>query len=472
MHLQLTLTAEATSEVLLYSKAKYTVETAHLLYNALVNQYGPLVRVRLGEWVVLVSDVGDMETVMRSEGRYPRRMEPYINVLHCEKYDIPKGVGSLEGEEWHKYRSPLNARMMKIHSAHQYLPVQNEVADDLVAQIKLGKIQKDGALELFFRYACESISVIAYNKRLGYLSPNIENDPSKLQDLKDIQTMFKLMNETLTIPHILLKALPWKAKREYNSAANRIISHATDYYSNTLANIKQRQNDGVVDENNFMMSLLMLDKLSIEEMGSVAFELFSSGTESTARNLQMVLYYLARNPDKQNKLFQEVIETIGPRAPLTTEALGKMKYIFACMKESFRLAYPILSGPQRYIATDIVLQGYRIPAGTSVAMMNQKVAKDEKYFPNPEAFLPERWLRDETGRRMVPIPSSAVLPFGFGPRQCLGRRFAEQEIDLALTKIVQHFQVDLEHGHEDVELRYRIFVGTKHPIRFIFRTRS
>ncbi len=67
--------------------------------------------------------------------------------------------------------------------------------------------------------------------------------------------------------------------------------------------------------------------------------------------------------------------------------------------------------------------------------MNPKITRNEKYFPDPQSYIPERWLRDSEGQRSTAIPSVVVLPFGVGPRQCLGRRFAKQEVFLALTKV-------------------------------------
>lgn len=64
--------------------------------------------------------------------------------------------------------------------------------------------------------------------------------------------------------------------------------------------------------------------------------------------------------------------------------------------------------------------------------------RNKKYFDRPDEFIPERWIRDEDGNRKRMIPPMALLPFGFGPRNCLGRRFAEQEIYLAVIKVCEN----------------------------------
>ncbi|XP_046556193.1 probable cytochrome P450 12a5, mitochondrial [Haliotis rubra] len=451
----------------------HTQETVFKLFNEMVDKYGPLVRVNLGDWVVLAEDVADIEIIMKNEGKYPKRNDFPIHKMFCEKTGFQKGVAHLDGIEWQQLRSPVNSRMMRKQSAQYYLPAQNEVADELVSLIQNGEFKQDNILDLFFKYACESITVVAFNKRLGYLSPDVDKYPEKVQALDDIQTLFRILNTSLGIPPFILKNFPLKMTRKYNEVASRMVNITQDYYEATMTDIKKRQAEGTLnpEENNFMLSLMTTDKMTVGQMGSIALDLFAAGTDSTARNLQIMLYTLARNPDKQQKLYEEVMEVMGPSGPMTMESLANMPYLLASLKETFRIQHPTASGTQRFISNDVILQGYRIPAGTSVVLMNQRTVKNKKYFPDPEVFRPERWMRDEEGLRSTPIPTAALLPFGFGPRQCLGKRFAEQEIYLAVTKLIQKFEISLETGHEDIEVFYNPFLATRDPIRFVFTSR-
>ncbi|XP_071114569.1 probable cytochrome P450 12e1, mitochondrial [Haliotis cracherodii] len=452
----------------------HTTWTVHRLFSDLLETYGSLVRVRLGEWTVLIEDPADMEIVRRCEGKYPKRRLYPIHSLYCEHSGFKKGLAHLQGKEWYNFRSPVNPRLMRVNSAQHYLPIQNEVGDDLVILLQQETAQPEEMLDLLYRYACESIGVVTYDRRLGYLSPNIDDYPEKLQVLADIKAVLELVSDNQHVPEFITRYLPLKEKRVYKTVADRLVSNAQDYYEKAMEDINSRVNEGTSnpEENNFMLSLIMTDKMSVGDMVAISMDLFIAGTDSTARNLQMILYNMAVNPDKQQKLYEQILSVLGPSGPLTGDALSKMPYMSACLKESFRLTFPIVSGTQRYLPEDIILQGHRIPKGTSLIMMNQETAKNEKYFPAPESYLPERWLRDSEGKRATPIPPSALLPFGFGPRQCLGKRFAEQEIYLAVTKIIQKFEVSLEPGQNEIEIHYRPFVGTKEPIRFKFKERK
>jgi len=103
---------------------------------------------------------------------------------------------------------------------------------------------------------------------------------------------------------------------------------------------------------------------------------------------------------------------------MSSENNKNMPYLRAVIKEGMRL-FPVTSGNVRQITKEIVLSGYRVPANTHVAMHFHIDLTNEKFYPNPEKFLPERWLRDQpenNSRAGVTNPFS-FLPFGFGVRR-------------------------------------------------------
>ena len=111
----------------------------------------------------------------------------------------------------------------------------------------------------------------------------------------------------------------------------------------------------------------------------------------------------------------------------------------------------------RVLPTDIVLSGYHIPANTSMMFLNHSMGRSEELFEDALAFKPERWLRDDAGD--LPVDAFASLPFGFGVRMCLGRRLAELELQILLSKILLKFNLELPPGHV-VENHFR---GTNIP---------
>lgn len=105
----------------------------------------------------------------------------------------------------------------------------------------------------------------------------------------------------------------------------------------------------------------------------------------------------------------------------------------ACMQESFRLSPPLsLNG--RVVPEDIVLDGYKIPANTACWHFPSIFANDQAQFANTDQFMPERWL-DSAKKDIHPL---AVRPFSRGPRMCIGKRFAELELQIATHRQVDH----------------------------------
>ena len=88
----------------------------------------------------------------------------------------------------------------------------------------------------------------------------------------------------------------------------------------------------------------------------------------------------------------------------------------------------------------MVIGGHLVPKGTACLFSNEILGRDPRFFgPDPDTFVPERWLAQAAAARPHPF---SVRPFGFGRRLCLGKRFAELEIQLAVVRMIRHFRVE------------------------------
>jgi cytochrome P450 family 12 len=158
------------------------------------------------------------------------------------------------------------------------------------------------------------------------------------------------------------------------------------------------------------------------------------------------MYCLAKNPEKQKKLRDELFEVMPhENTPLTEESMKNLPYLRAVIKESLRLFPPATMNTRRVTTDDIVLRGYQIPKGTDIILSMMSVYHNPKYFENPEEFIPERFSRQE--KETCPMSmkqkhSFAFLPFGFGPRFCVGKRIAEMEIETFLCRLFRKYQVE------------------------------
>jgi cytochrome P450 len=142
------------------------------------------------------------------------------------------------------------------------------------------------------------------------------------------------------------------------------------------------------------------------------------------------LYELAKHPEVQDKLYEQVTSVLGDKEA-DGESLQKLPYLGQLIKEALRY-YSVVPYTTRAPSKDVEILGYNIPAKTTILGDQKLVGFDPQYFSNPHEFNPDRWSTDD-------IHPFAQLPFGFGPRSCWGRRFAEIEIKVLLTKLSRQF---------------------------------
>jgi cytochrome P450 len=197
-----------------------------------------------------------------------------------------------------------------------------------------------------------------------------------------------------------------------------------------------------------LLSMLLLsqdedgDLLSDTEALAEAITLFVAGHETTAVTLMWAFKLLAEHPDVQAKLFEEVDRVLGGRVP-TLADLPNLPYTEMVMKETLRL-YPAAYSFGRISLEPVTVDGYSLPAKRMVMLSPYILQRHPDLYDEPSAFRPERFDEaDETERDRY-----AFIPFGAGPRVCLGNSFAMLEIRLILATIASRVVLGLKPGTE------------------------
>ena len=200
--------------------------------------------------------------------------------------------------------------------------------------------------------------------------------------------------------------------------------------------------------------------MSDTQLRDEVMTLFLAGHETTAIALSWTCYLLGQHPRVEAKLVEELNAVLGDREP-TPEDLPRLRYTEMLLKESMRL-YPAVWGIGRKAIADCEIGGYRVTAGTNIFIFQSLTQRDPRFFPDPNAFDPERWREDPV--RSGKIPRFAYFPFGGGPRVCVGAAFAMLEAMLLLAMIQQEFHLELVPGHL-VEPLPSVTLRPKHGIR-------
>ncbi|MBW8874769.1 MAG: cytochrome P450 [Acidobacteria bacterium] len=158
-----------------------------------------------------------------------------------------------------------------------------------------------------------------------------------------------------------------------------------------------------------------------------------AGHESTGITLSWTLYLLSRYPQIAHAVEEELAAVLGGRAP-GFEDLPKLPYLGMVLKESLRL-YPPFWLLTRTPLADDELDGHRIPAGAILLFSPYVTHRRPDFWPNPEAFDPERFRPEVVATR----PPFAYYPLGGGPRVCIGGRLAEMQATLVLAALLQRY---------------------------------
>jgi cytochrome P450 len=186
--------------------------------------------------------------------------------------------------------------------------------------------------------------------------------------------------------------------------------------------------------------------------------IFLAGHETTANALSWTWYLLSQNPDVEAKLHEELGSVLEGRLP-TVEDVPRLRYTEMVLAESMRL-YPPAWAIGRLALRDHEIGGYIIPAKSLVLLSPYATHRDERFFPEPTRFDPQRWTEGARESR----PQFAYFPFGGGPRRCIGEGFAWMEGILLIASLARSWRMRLVPGHP-VETLPVITLRPKHGMR-------
>jgi cytochrome P450 len=202
--------------------------------------------------------------------------------------------------------------------------------------------------------------------------------------------------------------------------------------------IERHRNGGPADD---LLGMLLAARgedgqpMTPRQLRDEVMTIFMAGHETTANLLSWTLYALSQNPEVERKLHEELDRVLGSRLP-ALEDVPNLRYTALVLKEGLRL-YPPAWAMGRQSKEPFEVGGYSFPKNTYVLVCQWLMHRDPRFFPEPERFLPERWTEDFS-------PGFAYLPFGAGPRVCIGAAFANMEAALLLAGIAGRYRLFLE----------------------------
>ncbi|PCG99558.1 Cytochrome P450, E-class, group I [Penicillium occitanis (nom. inval.)] len=178
------------------------------------------------------------------------------------------------------------------------------------------------------------------------------------------------------------------------------------------------------------------EKLSPQEIGAEAFTLISAGGDTTATAISATLWYLSRNPSTYNRLVAEIRSRFSSAEDICAgPTLNACTYLRACIDEALRISTPVIAPLYREAGPGgAMVCGVYVPEGYEAACQAYALHHNEKYYPNPFAYQPERWLDHDSPS--AADPKTAFFAFSYGVRNCAGINLAYLEINFAIARLL------------------------------------
>jgi cytochrome P450 len=225
------------------------------------------------------------------------------------------------------------------------------------------------------------------------------------------------------------------------------------------------------DASNDLLSMLLAAfdedsgaRMSDRQLRDEMMTLFLAGHETTATALTWAWYLVSQHPEVEARLLGELDRVLQGRPP-TAADLPNMPYTEMVVREVMRL-YPPAPGVAREPIEDVRIGNFTVPKGSLITVNTYALHRDPRFFEDPERFDPERFARGWEER----IPRYAYLPFGGGPRVCIGNGFATMEARLILATVAQRRQLTLE-PRQDIVAMQLVTVRPRNGIRMRLKQR-
>lgn len=393
-----------------------------------------------GTTTVHIHNPEDVRTLLAADGPVPYN-PAFEGMEYFRRHELayyfggsPGLVGS-QGEDWRAFRQLVQQDMMRPGSALYYLQHIEAIARELSDRAAAGR---DAAGETSVGVLCqefglEAIGQVFLGCRLGSLQGS--SDSRTIRHNADI--FFREIIITVLLPMWAVRCTPFY--RHLLAAQTALAEVLGRRVAAALATIDpEDESDGSV-----LARLVRRCGTESPVPAVMAMDALFAGVDTTGHALAFLLYHLASSPGPQDLLARELREELGASEPLTPASLQRLKYLRACVQESMRLL-PVVSFSMRRTQVDLVLGGYSLPAGTKVSRWGILSARDPEQYTDPATFRPERWLRGSDHHHHA--HSHAGLPFGHGPRACVGQRFAVLELQVAVATLLRDFRLEYDSG--------------------------
>lgn len=412
------------------------------------DQYGPTYSVTVGgERIVVFTQPEHLHAILVEQADVFYKDADYTDEQRGLARFVGQGLLTSDGTLWKKQRK-LVAPAFHPKRIAAFAETMTSYTSALVSTWRDGET-RDIAEEM------AALTIRIVGKTLFDVDATGENAApvlSVMETIQESQGTVTLMPEWVPTPANLRKK---RSLRELDRLVYGIIA-------------ERQANEG---DRGDLLSMLVAARdehgqpMDTRQIRDEAVTLFLAGHETTANTLNWTFTLLAQHPEIEAALHAELDSVLGGRTA-TLADLEQLKYTEQVIKESMRL-YPPAWSVGRVAIEDVQVGEWTLPKGTRAGIFTYMTHRDPAQWEQPERFDPSRFGPDRESK----IPKYAYLPFGGGPRVCIGNHFAMMEAKLLLAGIAGRYQLRLTKGHR-VEMLPRITLNPKGGLPMVLMERK
>ncbi|XP_063053657.1 cytochrome P450 3A30-like [Engraulis encrasicolus] len=394
--------------------------------------------------------------------------------LNGPMYDA---VSIAEDEDWRRIRSVLSPSFTSGRLKEMFAIMKTHSAN-LVSSMKkdADQAKPSDTKEYFGAYSMDTVASTAFSVDIDSL--NNPKDPF----VSNIKKMLKF--DLLNPLFVIIAFFPFMAPIFEKLGFAFFPTSVTDFFYKSLQAIKNQRQASTqkrrVDLLQLMMDSQTQDEnesgndnsihrgLSDHEILSQSMFFLFAGYETSSSTMNFLFYNLATHPETLKKLHEEIDQVFPDKADVQYDPLMHMEYLDCALNETLRL-YPPAPRTDRVCKKTVDINGVLIPKDMVVMVPIYALHRDPEIWPEPEVFKPERFSKENKDN----IDPYTFMPFGLGPRNCIGMRFALVSMKLGIVQLLQRFTIATCAETEiPLELDTMGLLAPKRPIKLQLIPRS
>ncbi|OIT22533.1 PREDICTED: cytochrome P450 71A6-like [Nicotiana attenuata] len=444
----------------------------HRSLQKLSNEHGPMMMLQFGSVPVLIASSAEAASEIMKTQDLSFANKP-ISAIPSKLFFGPKDVAFTPyGDYWRNARSICMLQLLNNKRVQSFRKIREEETSLLLQRIRESPNREVDLTELFVSMTNDIVCRVALGRKYC--------DGEEGRKFKSLLLEFVELLGVFNIGDYMTW-LAWMNRfNGLNAKVDKVAKEFDAFLEGVIEEHRgNKKSDTEAEGADFVDILLQVQKenkagfqVEMDAIKAIIMDMFAAGTDTTSTLLEWTMNELLRNPKTLNKLRDEVRQVTQGKTEVTEDDLEKMPYLRAAVKESSRLHSPVPLLPRKAIRDAKVL-GYDIAAGTQVLVCPWAISRDPNLWENPEEFQPERFLDTCIDYKGLHFE---LIPFGAGRRGCPGITFAKFVNELALARLMFHFDFSLPNGAKpedlDVDEAAGITVRRKFPLLAVATPRS